>query len=423
MSRRVLGLLLAEARRKRGYSQLRLAELLCAAAGTASVTRHEVSRWERGERLPGASWLAWLALVLDIPPGRLTAAARSSRAESRPAKTASMANQLCLLAGRWWHDASTPSTPDSAAAGNPDDPVTGEPLVDDLRRMDDLIGGADLAATAMRHWRAGLGRLGAATGTKRRGLLRPVAELAQLAGWTAADAGDHAAALRAYRAGLMLAWESGDRPFGAHLLGSASHLLADREPRLSWRLARIAASGSRRDGSVGLRALLAQRAAFAAARSGDARAAQDALLIAQRLGERLIPAGEPSWLYWLDSTELAAMTGRCLVALDRPLRALPLLWSRHTTASRRHPRTNAVYSGWLARALLGVGELEQACAVGTTSVLETVRSGSVRAAVATRELSVRLAPRRDAPVVRELSELISSVRWALPVATGPETID
>ena len=58
---------LARLRRKRGLSQQRLAEKLCAAAGVTTVSRHEVSRWERGERLPARSWLGWLTQVLDAP--------------------------------------------------------------------------------------------------------------------------------------------------------------------------------------------------------------------------------------------------------------------------------------------------------------------------------------------------------------------
>ena len=74
-----LGPLLARARSARGWSQLRVAELLCAASGTPTVTRHELSRWEREERVPSAYWLGWLSLVLEIPVGTLTATAALTR--------------------------------------------------------------------------------------------------------------------------------------------------------------------------------------------------------------------------------------------------------------------------------------------------------------------------------------------------------
>jgi len=33
----------------------------------STVSRHEVSRWERGERLPARAWLGWLTQVLGGP--------------------------------------------------------------------------------------------------------------------------------------------------------------------------------------------------------------------------------------------------------------------------------------------------------------------------------------------------------------------
>jgi transcriptional regulator with XRE-family HTH domain len=71
--------LLTRLRRARGWSQLTLAEKLCAASETATVSRHEISRWERGQRTPGPFWLGWLALVLDAPLGLLQAAVANTR--------------------------------------------------------------------------------------------------------------------------------------------------------------------------------------------------------------------------------------------------------------------------------------------------------------------------------------------------------
>jgi transcriptional regulator with XRE-family HTH domain len=79
-----LGPLLTRVRLARGWSQLRVAELLCGASGTPTVTRHEVSRWEREERVASQFWLGWLALVLGIPVDALTVAAAVAR-RRRPA--------------------------------------------------------------------------------------------------------------------------------------------------------------------------------------------------------------------------------------------------------------------------------------------------------------------------------------------------
>ncbi|MFC7758156.1 transcriptional regulator [Catellatospora bangladeshensis] len=418
-----------------GYSQTRLAALLCAAAGADTVTRHEVSRWERGERLPGGQWLAWLELVLDLPPALLAATARPARGPAPP----DAVDQLCRLAERWLRETADRSPPPGRRprpAPGPAMPGTG-PRGTVRRRRRPACSRAGrptaargAAADGRPGGRGGSGAGGTSAvaagrvppapgaGADRRRLLRPAAELAQLAGWTAGDAGDQAAALRAYRSGLLLAAEAGDAALGGHLLGGASHLLAEARPRVAWQLARIGAAGARRGGTPGLRALLAHRAALAAARCADGSAAGQSLLVAQRLGEQLTPAAEPSWLYWLDQAELAAMTGRCLVLLDRPLRALPLL---DGAAARRRgqPRTAAVYAGWRARALLGIGEVEQACAAGGDAAIEAVRSGSVRAAEQTRELSARLARRRHIPAVHDLSELIRQLMSYLPGSSTP----
>ncbi|MFG2050056.1 helix-turn-helix domain-containing protein [Micromonospora sp. NPDC048935] len=74
-----LGPLLARCRLARGWSQQRTAAELCAAAGVPTLSRHEVSRWERQRRVPGAFWLGWLAVVLDVPLVTLAEAAAATR--------------------------------------------------------------------------------------------------------------------------------------------------------------------------------------------------------------------------------------------------------------------------------------------------------------------------------------------------------
>jgi transcriptional regulator with XRE-family HTH domain len=79
-----IGVLLARVRQEQGVTQLRLAERLCASSGQATVTRHEVSRWEREERVPSGYWLAWLAVALDVPLAELERAAGVARRRRRP---------------------------------------------------------------------------------------------------------------------------------------------------------------------------------------------------------------------------------------------------------------------------------------------------------------------------------------------------
>lgn len=74
-----LGRLLVRSRHARARSQQRLAEQLCAMAGVATVSRHEISRWERGERIPSPYWLACLSVVLDVPLADLERAVAHSK--------------------------------------------------------------------------------------------------------------------------------------------------------------------------------------------------------------------------------------------------------------------------------------------------------------------------------------------------------
>jgi transcriptional regulator with XRE-family HTH domain len=61
------GLLIRELRLAMGWSQGRLAAELCKVAGHATVSREEVSRWERRKRSPGPFWTRHLASVLLVP--------------------------------------------------------------------------------------------------------------------------------------------------------------------------------------------------------------------------------------------------------------------------------------------------------------------------------------------------------------------
>ncbi|GAA4242307.1 hypothetical protein GCM10022254_74830 [Actinomadura meridiana] len=75
--------LLKQLREQAEMSQSDLAARLCAITGTATVTRAEVSRWERGRRRPEA-WLAALAAGLDVERSVLEAAAERDRRRALP---------------------------------------------------------------------------------------------------------------------------------------------------------------------------------------------------------------------------------------------------------------------------------------------------------------------------------------------------
>ena len=71
--------LIKRARIERGLSQTGLAMSLADVSGLDTVTRSEVSRWERGKRIPTRHWLRWLTVALGVPLERLECAATFSR--------------------------------------------------------------------------------------------------------------------------------------------------------------------------------------------------------------------------------------------------------------------------------------------------------------------------------------------------------
>ncbi|MFC8851114.1 MULTISPECIES: helix-turn-helix domain-containing protein [unclassified Micromonospora] len=122
-----LGPLLARLRQARGRSQQDLAAELCAASGVPTLSRHEVSRWERQLRVPGGFWLGWLAVVLATPVELLADAAGRSRLVRHAHEPA--VRRHSARAG------TPPTLPDplrdaaSSPAGPPDAPRSGEPLL------------------------------------------------------------------------------------------------------------------------------------------------------------------------------------------------------------------------------------------------------------------------------------------------------
>ncbi|GIJ49859.1 hypothetical protein Val02_67450 [Virgisporangium aliadipatigenens] len=368
-----LGALLARTRLSQGRSQLRMAELLCAASGTATVTRHEISRWERDLRVPGGHWLRWLAAVLELPLSALETAAATSR-ELRT-RTPPRSAVPPAPPGRDVFGAPARSTLLAEARDLPR-----------LRALDDQVGGGDLAVivdAVLRREVAALRR----TRSARRSRVRRLAGLAQLAGWVDADAGDDAGARAAHRLGLRAARIAGDRPLAAHLLGAAAHLADD--PRRALALATAGAAEAARGAPGAVRALLQQRVALAAARAGERADAERALGAAESAFDGRSPGSDPEWLYWLTEPEFTAMTGRCFAVLGRPRLAVPLL--EHALRGIGQPRPAALYRSYLAEAHLDAGAFDRARVLAGEVRLDAMRSGSVRASMRAQALAERIS--------------------------------
>jgi transcriptional regulator with XRE-family HTH domain len=443
-----IGALLSRLRMEQGKSQLRVAELLCAASGLTTITRHEISRWEREERIPTSGWLRWLAVVLDASLPELELAAAHAREQREAEMTitrypsrdrfSSRASATAPANDPWMaHRAAARPWPTSA---QPDDPAALRERVLELRRMDDLIAGGEIVGLVHREFRAAVVTVrdhperftcaeatettAPATRPVRTGL-SIVAELAQLAGWVAADSGAPVSALATYRVGLRAADASGDRPLAGHLVSCLGQLTAeDGDPSAALRLARSARRRAWSAASATTRALLSVRLAYAAALAGERSGCDAAITAAEQAYERRERQRDPDWLYWLDEAHFTAMVGRSYAALGRHRLARPLLAAALDAGSVRF-RARAIIAAALVRAHADAGDLDAACALAGDALLTCVRAGSVRATRQVRAVEPHLRAAAHGAgqpaAMKDYAELAASLRAYLP-ADRPDRV-
>jgi hypothetical protein len=226
-------------------------------------------------------------------------------------------------------------------------------------------------------------------------LLVAVGELCQLAGWTSSDAGRHAGAQRFYLAGVRASHAGGDVAGAANNLSSLAYQVANvGDPRQAVTLARSAYAGARRDATATTRALLAERIAWAAARTGEAPSAERALAMVETEYEHRRPGDDPEWVYWLDEGEIQIMAGRVWTELRRPIRAVPILEEATKTYDADTGRETSLYLTWLAESLLQANEVERAADTATRALRLSRRAGSTRADDRVAAVRALLTPHR-----------------------------
>ncbi|MEU6605197.1 helix-turn-helix domain-containing protein [Streptomyces shenzhenensis] len=399
--RRRFGTYLARLRRDAHKSQRQLAAMLCIVSDTQSLTRNDVSRWERGGRIPD-SWLPFIAEVLGVPAVELERAAAYARGELdvAPFGAAVVLSEL-IPPG----DSLTPlPTPIGRRVGG-DDVARLAARVHGFRLADDVLTGGDLLAPVFRELNAAMRLYRESTHTEAvaDALLTQVGELAQIAGWIASDAGQHAQAERAYRIGIEAARQAGDPPLVANLAGSLAYQLSNTgHERAGLDLARAAVDEAGRDAPAKTRALFFDRVAWAHTRAGEAQPAMQALGQAH---DALTEADDraPQWAYWVSREELEVMDARVFTELRRPLRAVPLLADVLSRYDATHAREVVLYRSWLAVALADANEPEQAAEEARRVVSASVDMTSDRTASRARVVLQRL---RDFAGVPEVGNLL-----------------
>lgn len=275
-----------------------------------------------------------------------------------------------------------------------------------LRLLDDQVGGKDSYAVARGEVDrvAALIRDGSYTEETGRRLLAVLGELCQIAGWVASDAGLHADARRLYLCGVRASGAGGDAATAANNLSSLSYQTANVGDRREALVLARTAERAGRDATGTVRALLAERTAWASARAGDDRAADRALGAVEDAYAERRPADDPQWVYWLDESEIAIMAGRVWTQLRRPLRAVPILEEATSTYTWESRREVALYLTWLAEALLQAREVDRAADTAAKALDLSRGAGSERATARVGQMRRLLLPHRGSPAVAAFEE-------------------
>ncbi len=281
-------------------------------------------------------------------------------------------------------------------------------MIAELRKMDDVAGGGSVLAVAQQEftWVAGL--LDRASYDERTGraLHVALAELGQLCGWSAWDAGDYGLAQRYNVAGLRAAHTADDRPLGAHLLATMTYQAARQgQPAEGVTLIETALAGTRGRATPALLAELHIRQALAFATLGDASPCHAAISQARTQVEQLKPGDDPPWLYWLDPPVMTGMAGNCLLELGQADQAAALLDAGIAQLGAPFVRDQCYFVTRRADALARPGkqrDLDAAAGLGMQAIdlAESLDSH----AWAGRDLYFRMQPHAKIPAVRDFLE-------------------
>ncbi|PJE94574.1 regulator [Streptomyces carminius] len=239
-----------------------------------------------------------------------------------------------------------------------------------------------------------------------RRLFGAVADLTRLAGWTAYDIAAHGLAQRYFVQALRLSQAAGDRAYGSYVLATMSrqavYLGHGRE---AVQLARVAQQGVGSSVPPAAQALLHAVEARGHGVLGEVRACTASLARAERALEQARPGEEvPQWVKAFDEAHLADDFAHCHRDLQQHRAA-----AQHAERALRMRCPGQIRSRLfcrvvLATARLGLGDVEQACALAAEAAEQAAELRSVRAHEYVRDFERRLEPYRDAAAVRGYRE-------------------
>jgi tetratricopeptide (TPR) repeat protein len=232
-------------------------------------------------------------------------------------------------------------------------------------------------------------------------------EVAGLAGWLAADMGQHDRALIYFDNGIKAAQEAKDQPLGAYLLGSVTTLPAFREhsPQATLHVLREQTRGFHaHDATPTTRAWLASLDAEASAMLDDAKGALSALERSQGAIESTEDADRARPIVsFFDHARLAGEQGMCYVRLRRIDDAKGAFQTGLAMLSASSKIRARLLTG-LATTHVRQGEIEQACRTASEALRIATRTRTALSLQQVYDVRRQLERWQDNRAVRELDE-------------------
>lgn len=297
-------------------------------------------------------------------------------------------------------------------------PHAGQPEVDlllartaRLRKLDDTLGGADTYPLYVREMRATRSVIVGCSYREEtgKGLLAVLAEQAQLAGWSAFDAGWHDEAADLF--GRSRRW--GEAAHSSALVANALALDAYQMAfigRPDPTMADASCSALAPDTPHPVKALVWERAAWTHAMAGHGDACARAMGSARFALAAPGSTPGPAWTTWIDDTELQIMTGRCEAALHQAVGAVQPLTTAMETFPDEFARDKSLYLLALARGHLNAGDVETAAEVTGQAAELAAGVRSARPAMHLARVMALLEPHATLPALTRLRQRLDHLR-------------
>jgi transcriptional regulator with XRE-family HTH domain len=412
------GDLVRRLRETAGRTQPEQAEVMSNLRGDGAlptITRTEISRYERGGRLPRPRIVRLYAASFGVPEGELLRAASVERRRRTALAPPTVEdNDLTALPSGEEYDMRRRALMGAAlgAAAEPwgrlaaaldGGPVDAEAAEAAARRT-----AAMFAAEERLPARQLYGGLAAhldhltvllpTAGAHRKQLLIAAGEAAALAGWLAFDMGDMTTARRYYDTAARAGRQAGHPPVEALVLAYGSYAVDD--PTTARAMLRSAQQQLRAPGSATARAWVSAREAEESAAIGDREGALRALERAQTAYDYADPAGEQAWVRFFSRARLDSMAVAAYARLDHPDLA-DVAAAALAALQDDDQKVRAVILGDVATAYTARGDYDQGATVARDALAVTLAS---EATLGRQRLSALAAGLPDTRAAQSLAE-------------------